>query len=98
NQKDKWTRIKHYLVAKHHADRILTESGVPYTIIRPGGLLNEPGTGKVTLAKDLDRSTIPRADLAATMSTVLGAQNMLNKDFDLVSGDDDIATAVRNFK
>src|SRR5699024_4195099 len=89
DQKDKWTRIKHYMVAKHHADRILKESGVPHTIVRPGGLLNEPGTGKVALATYIERSTIPREDVATVIYEVLGAENMMNKTFNLVSGEED---------
>lgn len=97
DEKEKWTRIQHYMVAKHHADRILKESGIPYTIVRPGGLLNEPGTGKVSISGNLERSTIPREDVAKAIFEVLGSENMLNKSFDLVSGDEDIADAVKGF-
>ncbi len=98
DEKEKWTRIQHYMVAKHHADRLLKESGIPYTIVRPGGLLNEPGTGKVAISGSLERSTIPRADVAQTIFEVLGSENMINQAFDLVSGEETIQEAVRNFK
>lgn len=97
NQRDKWTRIQHYMVAKHHADRLLQESGVPYTIVRPGGLLNEPAIGKISIASDIERSTIPRADVAAVLYEVLGKEQMYNQAFDVVSGDDPIEEAVEQF-
>ena len=36
DDREKWTRISHYLAAKHHADNILKASGLTYTIVRPG--------------------------------------------------------------
>ena len=36
HRREKWSSIKHYMVAKHHADKILEQSGLTYTIIRPG--------------------------------------------------------------
>lgn len=97
NQRAKWTRIQHYMVAKHHADRLLQESGVPYTIVRPGGLLNEPAIGKISMASDIERSTIPRADVAEVLYEVLGKEQMYNQAFDVVSGDDSIEEAVEQF-
>ncbi|WP_235045509.1 NAD(P)H-binding protein [Methylophaga lonarensis] len=37
--------IKHYNVCKHFADEYLQRSGVPFTILRPGRLTDEPATG-----------------------------------------------------
>ncbi|HLQ96499.1 MAG TPA: SDR family oxidoreductase [Pseudogracilibacillus sp.] len=98
NKRDNWTRIQHYMVAKHHADRLLQESGIPYTIVRPGGLLNEPATGKISMGNDLERSTIPRADVAAVLYEVLGKERLYNKAFDIVSGEETIAEAIDQFK
>ena len=48
DKRDMWKEdMVHYYVAKHHADNILRASGLIYTIIRPGLLTNDPGTGKV---------------------------------------------------
>lgn len=88
----------YYHAAKHYADKALMESGLGYTIIRPSGLLNEAGTGKVEVAeyiktegKDL---TIPREDVASVVIASLQNDNTINKDFDLTSGEDSISDAV----
>ena len=38
--------MKPYLEAKAEADKYVAESGLDYTIIRPGGLTDDPGTGR----------------------------------------------------
>lgn len=40
--------LQHYLLAKQAADDHLRESGLRYTIVRPGTLSDERGTGKVS--------------------------------------------------
>lgn len=60
HNRENWNEaLKPYYVAKHYADKILEASGLTYTIIRPGGLRNEPGTGTVSAAKDLERDLFP---------------------------------------
>src|SRR5262249_47264311 len=51
-----------YLRAKAGADEALRASGLDYTIVRPGGLTDDPGTGLVSIAERLDRGQVPRAD------------------------------------
>lgn len=83
-----------YLRAKAGADRALAASGLAYTIVRPGGLTDEPPTGRVHLGVDLDRGQIPRTDVAAVLAEVLPARNTIGATFDLVSGETPIAQAV----
>jgi nucleoside-diphosphate-sugar epimerase len=83
-----------YLQAKHDADEKLRESGLDYTIVRPGMLTDDAGTGKVSIAQHLDRSEIPRDDVAAVLFAVLAADNTIGKDFDLTAGDTAIEDAV----
>jgi len=83
-----------YLRAKGQADKKLTESGLAYTIVRPGGLTDDPGTGLVAAAPRLDRGQIPRADVAATIAAVLGAPQAAGLSFDLLSGDTPITDAI----
>lgn len=97
HRREKWSSIKHYMVAKHHADKILEQSGLTYTIIRPGGLLNEPGTGKVSIAENLESGSIPREDVARTIMTALPMERTFNRSFDLVSGEDLILDALNKF-
>ncbi|ADH98574.1 SDR family oxidoreductase [Salisediminibacterium selenitireducens] len=81
-------QIRHYFAAKHYADRMLELSSLNYTIVRPGGLLNDPGKGTVSAATDLERGSIPREDVAATIVAALDHPNAYRKGFDLVSGND----------
>lgn len=97
NNRDKWSdAIKPYFVAKHYADRMLENSGLNYTIVRPGGLTNDPGTGKIKVDKNLERGFIPREDVAKTIYAVLDKENSYKRSFDLVSGEEDVETAVEN--
>ncbi|MGE5527198.1 MAG: SDR family oxidoreductase [Methanosarcina sp.] len=83
-----------YLRAKAEADRELRESGLDYTIVRPGRLTDEAPTGHVKIGERLERGEIPRADVAAVLAAVLGADNTIGKTFDLVSGDEPVVEAV----
>lgn len=96
HRRENWKEaIKHYFVAKHHADRVVMQSNLDYTIIRPGGLTNDAGTGKIKVAEDLERSTIPREDVAKTIVAALTKKNTFKHGFDLVSGDTLIEEAVK---
>ncbi|HMJ35027.1 MAG TPA: SDR family oxidoreductase [Baekduia sp.] len=83
-----------YLRAKGQADLKLTESGLAYTIVRPGGLTDDLGTGHVTAAEHVDRGQIPRADVAAVLATVLATPGTAGLAFQLVSGDTPIPEAI----
>jgi uncharacterized protein YbjT (DUF2867 family) len=84
-----------YLRAKADADDALRASGLDYTIVRPGGLTDDPGTGLVTVAERLDRGQIPRADVAAVLLACLDTPRTVGRSFDLTSGDTPIADALR---
>ncbi len=83
-----------YLRAKADADRALEASGLDYTIVRPGGLTDDPPTGEVTIGTGLDRGQIPRADVVAVLAAALPAHNTIGKAFELISGETPIEQAV----
>jgi uncharacterized protein YbjT (DUF2867 family) len=86
-----------YLLAKREADQALRDSGLRWTIVRPGGLTNEPGTGRVSLAPRLDFGQVTRDDVAAVLYACLGAENTVHGEFDLLNGPDPVETAVSSF-
>lgn len=88
--------IKPYMVAKHFADRALVASNLNYTIVRPGGLTNEAGTGQISASENLLRASIPREDVAQTLVAVLNEENTYKRSFDLISGDTAISDALKN--
>src|SRR5699024_2953275 len=96
NNRENWNeKIRHYYVAKHYADKELERSGLTYTIVRPGGLTNEPGTGKIAVGGQLaDRTTISRADVAKTVFACLDDEKTYRQSFDVVAGDEDIESAL----
>ncbi|OIJ27965.1 SDR family oxidoreductase [Nocardioides luteus] len=85
---------KAYVEAKRDADIALRDSDLEWTILRPGGLTDEPGTGRVKLAPKLDRHTIPRADVAAVIAAVIDDDATVGKQWELVSGDASIDEAI----
>jgi len=87
-----------YLRAKADADRALEASGLEYTIVRPGGLTDDPPTGLVTIGSGLERGQVPRADVAAVLGAVLPAANAVGKAFELVSGKAPIEEAVAGLR
>jgi len=88
--------MRPYLHAKAGADEALRESGLDYTIIRPGSLTNERGTGRVEAAESLGRrGKIPREDVARAIVVTLETVNTVGKTFEILSGDDPIERALK---
>jgi uncharacterized protein YbjT (DUF2867 family) len=84
-----------YLRAKGVADEaIRSRTGLNWTIVRPGALTDDAGTGRVTIAESADRGSIPREDVAAVLVAVLDEPGTAGRTFDVVSGDTSIAEAV----
>ncbi len=85
-----------YLRAKAGADMELAKSGLDHTIVRPGSLTDDPGTGRIDASAQLGRrGRIPRDDVAATLLGVLDEPGTIGKTFELFSGEDEIAAALR---
>ena len=84
-----------YLRAKGAADdNVRSRTGLDSTIVRPGHLTNDPGTGRVTIASQTGRGDIPREDVAAVLLAVLDTPATAGQTFEVVSGDTEIAEAV----
>ena len=84
-----------YLFAKARADERLQESAIDYTIIRPGGLTNEEGTGRIEAAESLGRrGQISRDDVARTFADALEMRNTYGKTFEVLAGDTPIREAL----
>jgi uncharacterized protein YbjT (DUF2867 family) len=83
-----------YLRAKGRADDAVRASGLDATVIRPGGLTNDAGTGRVRLGEKLPRGQVPRDDVAAVLVAVLDSPSTIGRTADLIGGDTPIAEAV----
>jgi len=73
---------------KFKGEDALRASGVPYTIVRPGGLTNAPGREFEVVFQqgDKEASAIPRADVARVCVAALGSTDALQKTFEVNSG------------
>merc|ERR1719171_2658559 len=78
------------LLWKRKAEKYLIDSGLPYTIVHPGGLLNEPG-GKRELCigvddnRDEGERSIPREDVAEVLVQALRIPGFRGRSFDIRS-------------
>jgi uncharacterized protein YbjT (DUF2867 family) len=87
--------MRAYQRAKGEADAALVASALDYTIVRPGGLTNDPGTGLISAAVSLGRrGTVPRDDVAATLVAVLDTPSTVGITFETLEGDIPITEAV----
>ncbi len=84
-----------YLQAKGAAEADLRERDLDWTILRPGSLTNESGTGLVRLGPpSVGRGAIPREDVAAVLLELLQAPGTAGQTLELISGESSIAEAV----
>ena len=88
-------QMRPYYEAKRDADEALSSSGLAYTIVRPGGLTDDPGTGMIEVGMPLERSgEVTRDDVAATLAAVLAERGTAGLTFDLLNGDTPIENAL----
>ena len=72
--------LRPVLIEKEKAENHLIESGMIYTVIRPGGLKSEPATGNGILTEDFRvAGTIHRADVAQLVCQCLVSDAANNK-------------------
>jgi len=83
-----------YRQAKGKADAELVDSGLAYTIVRPGRLTDDEGTGRVRLGERVGRAEIPRDDVAALVAAALHEPATARKTFEAVSGEKPIEEAL----
>jgi uncharacterized protein YbjT (DUF2867 family) len=85
-----------YLMAKTAAeDDLIPRRNLGWTILRPGGLTDDPGTGLVRLAEPpLGSGSVPRADVAAVLLALIDAPSTAGKILMLTQGPDPIQAAV----
>ena len=88
--------IAHYHKAKGHADHHLQNTDLDYTIVCPGRLTDEPGTGKISASDQLfGRGYTARENLAVALVACLDLDNTIRKRFALLDGDTPLDQALR---
>ena len=87
--------MRAYLRAKAEADDYVRASGLDFTIVRPGSLTDDPGTGLVRVSAELGhRGPVPRDDVAAVLAAVLTTPATIGTTFELFAGDTPIPEAL----
>src|SRR5215207_418840 len=88
--------MRPYLRAKAEADARVAASTLDWTIVRPGGLRDDPGTGLVDVSTELGRSgPVPRDDVALVLAETLQAPGTIGLTFEVFSGETPAREAVR---
>ncbi|MBW8738274.1 MAG: SDR family oxidoreductase [Streptomyces turgidiscabies] len=86
-----------YLRAKGEADAYVSGLDVlDWTILRPGALTDDPGTGRVRLEADTGRGKVPRDDVAAVITELLDTPATAGLTLELISGSTPVSVAVKS--
>jgi len=89
--------MRPYLQAKRDADDVLKQSGLEWTIVKPGHLTDAPGTGRVQVSRRFGgRADVPRDEVALVLLECLQAPNTIGVEFELFEGDVPAREAVRS--
>lgn len=93
-----WSKpMQHYYEAKSAADDHLRNSDLNYTVLMPGRLSNEHGTGKIELSErieEIEGRSITRDDVATVITDIIDASTTFGKSLDLLQGETSIKEAV----
>jgi nucleoside-diphosphate-sugar epimerase len=83
-----------YLRAKAEADEAVMASDRAWTVVRPGGLTDDPGTGTIRIDREPFRNQVARDDVAAVLAAVLAEPRSVGHVLYVGSGDDPIESAL----
>jgi uncharacterized protein YbjT (DUF2867 family) len=85
-----------YLRAKAEADAAVMASDREWTIVRPGGLTDDAGTGRVRIETDAFRGRVSRDDVAEVLVAVLDEPRAARRVLYVNGGDDPVDEALAN--
>ncbi|WP_407570908.1 SDR family oxidoreductase [Deinococcus altitudinis] len=82
------------LRVKAVSDAHVQASGLDFTIVRPGGLTDDHGSGQVAMGMPAPRGMIPREDVASIVVACLTDDSTIGKTFEVVAGTHPITEAL----
>jgi nucleoside-diphosphate-sugar epimerase len=85
-----------YLRAKAAADEAVQNSDRKWTIVRPGRLTDDPGTGLIRLESRPFRGQVAREDVAATLARLLDDRRASRRTLYVNGGEEPIDRALDN--
>jgi uncharacterized protein YbjT (DUF2867 family) len=83
-----------YLRAKAEADAAVMESDRDWTVVRPGMLTDDPGTGRARIQEKPIRAEVTRDDVAAVLAAVVDESRAVGRVLYVVGGDEPIEDAL----
>ena len=83
-----------YVAAKHYADEWLRSTDLDYTVIHPGALSNDKGTGKIEAAATVEPKEVPREDIAHVIFACLENDATIGKEFQVIGGSIPVKDAI----
>lgn len=84
-----------YLRAKKAAeDDLRARDDLDWTVLRPGALTNDPGTGLVLIADKTGRGSVTRDDVAAVLAALCDTPAAIGRTLELIAGETPIAAAL----
>ncbi|KDQ56023.1 hypothetical protein JAAARDRAFT_318144 [Jaapia argillacea MUCL 33604] len=90
-----WSAIPVYMQSKYDADKnLIQRTAFKWTILRPGGLNNNPGSGTASIGKTHITQSISRDDVAKCLALLLNREDAAGLAIDIVGGDDPIELAL----
>ncbi|MEU1040359.1 NAD(P)H-binding protein [Streptomyces sp. NPDC005551] len=86
-----------YLRAKGEADEYVRgREALDWTILRPGTLTDDAGTGLVRLEASTGRGSVPREDVAAVLAELVDTPATAGLTLELISGSAPVSVAVKS--
>jgi uncharacterized protein YbjT (DUF2867 family) len=85
-----------YLKAKWAAEEDLRARDLDWTILRPGGLTDDPGTGQVQLADKTGNGRISRDDVALVLAGLCDTPAAIGRTLELIAGETPVREALKN--
>jgi uncharacterized protein YbjT (DUF2867 family) len=83
-----------YVAAKRDADIALRAGELDWTIVRPGALTVEDGTGLVSVGERVPRGSVAREDVARVIAEVLRRPRTVHRQFELIAGTTPVGAAL----
>ena len=87
--------FENYMAVKKLADVHLAESELDWVILRPGTLLDAPGTGRVRTGLAIPYGDVSRDDVAATLLEIIENPSVSRIIIELTQGDEPVVESVQ---
>ncbi len=89
--------FENYMAVKKRADVHLAESDLDWVILRPGTLVDAPGTGQVRTGLAIPYGEVPRDDVAAALLEIIERPTVARVIIELTQGDTPVGESIQRF-